>query len=666
MSSFFEHQAEARRNTRWLLVGMLASVLATGAGLYAVLLVTEYSVTRARPMFGYEPEVWHPRLFAMCVLGSALFVLVASAFRMLSLRGGGARVAEMLGGRLASGQPRDLLERRLLNVVDEMAIASGVPVPQVFVMEGEPGINAFAAGFSLDDAAIAVTRGALEKLTRAELQGVIAHEFSHVLNGDMRLNMRLMGAVFGILCIGLCGRGLMRLASNTSGLFRSKNKGGGYLFALGLGVFLVGWLGEFMGKLIKAAVSRQREFLADASAAQFTRDPSAVAAALKKIGGYSGGSRIAAPAADEASHLFFGDVYQRLFAHSWLATHPPLSERILRLDPAFRGEYAQVPEGVVDEPNESQRRLGAVGFAASHASQGSMARKVASQGAGEIAATFTRDITASTVAQHIGVPGRDALEESRRRIAALPEALRAAATSPFSACALVYGLWLIDSPELVPQQLARIEVSSGPQLRAEAQRLASLLATLQTEERLSLVELAAPALRQFSAEQRLRFARTIESLTRADRYTSIFEQVVGWMLSERLLGEPNARSRSRTRHRRLTAVRSELELLLSLLAHAGDSDGTGASVSFASAAQRLPGVQLQLLPASERLVSGLAPALNELRALSPELAQQLVDACAHSVLSDHRVSADETTLLRAVCDALRCPLPLFGDEVRSA
>jgi Zn-dependent protease with chaperone function len=656
MSSFFEHQAEARRNTRWLLVGMVASVLATGAGLYAVLLVAEYSVTRARPMFGYEPEVWHPRLFAMCVLGSALFVLVASAFRMLSLRGGGARVAEMLGGRLASGQPRDLLERRLLNVVDEMAIASGVPVPQVFVMEGEPGINAFAAGFSVDDAAIAVTRGALEKLTRAELQGVIAHEFSHVLNGDMRLNTRLMGAVFGILCIGLCGRGLMRLASNTSGLFRSKSKGGGYLFALGLGVFLVGWLGELMGKLIKAAVSRQREFLADASAAQFTRDPSAVAAALKKIGGHSGGSRIAAPAADEASHLFFGDVYQRLFAHSWLATHPPLTERITRLDPAFRGEFTQVPDGVVDEPNETQSTSGALGFAL----------QASASVVGAISAPPRTDITANAVAQHIGVPGGDALEESRRRIAALPAALRSAATNPFSACALVYGLWLVDSPELVPQQLARIEASSGAELRGEAQRLASLLSTLQIGERLSLIELAAPALRQFSAEQRLRFARTIESLMRADRYTSIFEQVVGWMLSERLLGEPNARSRSRVRHKRLTAVRAELELLLSLLAHAGDCDGTSASVSFASAAQRLPGVRLQLLPASERLVSGLAPTLNELRALSPELAQQLVDACAHGVLSDHRVSADETTLLRAVCDALRCPLPLFGDEARTA
>jgi uncharacterized tellurite resistance protein B-like protein len=207
--------------------------------------------------------------------------------------------------------------------------------------------------------------------------------------------------------------------------------------------------------------------------------------------------------------------------------------------------------------------------------------------------------------------------------------------------------------------LARIDASSGEALRTEAQRLAPLLQPLSAGARLSLIELAAPALRQLSRDQRLRFARTIDSLTLADQFTSVFEQVVGWMLSERLLGEADARSRSRIRHRRLTAVRSELELLLSLLAHAGDVDGRGAPLSFASAIERLPGVKLRLLPASPQLIRGLGPALHELRALSPELAQRIVDACAHAVLSDHRVSPDETALLRAVCDALRCPLPLL-------
>ena len=637
MAGFFEHQAEARRNTRWLLLGMLGAVLGTGLGLYCVVVALEQFHTSGQRVFGYELGWWQPRLLLACVIGTAVVVFVASAFRMLSLRGGGARVAERLGGRLVSGQPRDLLEKRLLNVVEEMGIASGVPVPQVFVLDSEQGINAFAAGFSLDDAAIAVTRGALEKLTRAELQGVIAHEYSHVLNGDMRLNTRLIGAVFGILCIGLCGRALMRAASRGRISTSRRNSGPGYLFAVGLGVFLVGWFGEMLGKLIKAAVSRQREFLADASAVQFTRDPSAVAGALKKIGGHGSGAAVEAPAAEEASHLFFGDLTQRLFAHSWFATHPPLTERIQRLEPSFQGEFVETASGIA-EPAEPLAWAAAPVRAAAQIGVGS-------------------------ILQHIGQPTRDALEESRRRLAQLPDALREAASNPFSACALVYGLWLTESPEQQRVQLGRIAACSGSELQTEAARWAGAVAALDLSARLSLVELAAPALRQLSAEQRLRFVRTIDALTLADQRRSLFEEVVGSMLSERMLGERDARARARVRHRRLGSVRSELELVISLLAHAGASDAAGAEQSFAAARARLPGVQLKLLAASEHLINGLGPALAELRALTPELAAQLVEACAHGILADRRVSADETALLRAVCDALRCPLPLFDGEI---
>jgi len=278
----------------------------------------------------------------------------------------------------------------------------------------------------------------------------------------------------------------------------------------------------------------------------------------------------------------------------------------------------------------------------------------------------TAQIGVGGIVQRIGQPTRDALEESRRRLAQLPAAVRGAASNPFSACALMYGLWLIESPELQRAQLGRIAACSGPELQVEAARWANAVGALDHGQRLSLVELAAPALRQLSAEQRLRFVRTIETLTLADRRRSIFEEVVGSMLSERLLGETDSRARARVRHRRLAGVRSELELLLSLLAHAGAVDAASAVHSFAAAQARLPGVELKLLEASEHLINGLGPALAELRALTPELAEQLVDACAHGVLADRRVSADETTLLRAVCDALRCPLPLFDGEMLGA
>src|SRR4051812_7989234 len=268
-------------------------------------------------------------LFLASTLGTLGIIGTGSFFKTLSLARGGRAVAELLDGRLGNPNSTDAQERKLLNIVEEMAIASGVPVPQVYVMDGEPGINAFAAGHSASDAAVSVTRGALTMLTRDELQGVIAHEFSHLLNGDMKLNLRLMGLIFGILCLTVIGRVLIR----TSG---KKNP----LPLLGLALIIIGWVGVLFGRLIQAAVSREREFLADASAVQFTRNPSGLAGALKKIGGLAEGSQLQTNRAEEASHFFFANgLKSRFFG---FATHPPLIERIKALDPSFDGKYPTV------------------------------------------------------------------------------------------------------------------------------------------------------------------------------------------------------------------------------------------------------------------------------------------------------------------------------------
>src|SRR5205085_4514261 len=271
----------------------------------------------------------HAKMFLATAVGILGIIGSGSFFKTLSLARGGRAVAELLDGRLVNPNSTDAHERKLLNVVEEMAIASGVPVPPVYVMDGEPGINAFAAGHSASDAAISVTHGAMTMLTRDELQGVIAHEFSHLLNGDMKLNLRLMGLVFGILCLTVIGRVLIR----TRG---SKNP----LPLVGLALIVVGWAGAFFGRLIQAAVSRQRELLADAAAAQFTRNPAGLAGALKKIGGLAYGSRIESPHAEEASHLFFADGV----GNSLFSTHPPLTERIRALDPSFDGKFPRVIE----------------------------------------------------------------------------------------------------------------------------------------------------------------------------------------------------------------------------------------------------------------------------------------------------------------------------------
>ncbi|HEX2677566.1 MAG TPA: M48 family metallopeptidase, partial [Polyangiales bacterium] len=647
MATFFEHQDRARRNTRWLIVLMILAVVAMGGSIYALFLVLErYLGTRQLARGLPAVHFAGPQLFLLCLLGTAVIVVIASGSRVLSLRGGGASVAEMLGGRLISGSPKDSLEKRLLNVVEEMAIASGVPVPQVFVLDGEQGINAFAAGYSPDDAAIACTRGCLEKLTREQLQGVIAHEFSHVLNGDMRLNIRLMGVVFGIVCIGLAGRFLMRVAGRSSMSYgsyssssrRGRDNGGGAtiaIFLFGLGVFLVGLVGELFGKLIKAAVSRQREFLADASAVQFTRNPHGIAGALQTIGGFSHGASMATPNAEEASHFFFGDIHKRLVSHSVFATHPPLAERIKRIDPSFQGEFPDVPDGIVEpeDPGAGPIKHQLAGFAwpavqtpgapaASGAPNSGMlggaAAAPGTSGAPSAASLYPAADGGGPVSSRpqavvtlVGVPGAPAIDEGRRLLGALPWKLRQAAQSPFSACAIVYALLLADDAQVRAVQRKKLDDVVGAELHQETLRMLHEVQTLARKDRLPLVTLLAPALRQLSRDQRATFTRMVQALIDADQAVSIFEYVVGETLRQRM-EDSDAAQRSRVRHRTLPAVQKELQVLLSLLAHAGDFDGSKAGIAFQAGAARLRGVALQLVPASPKLLSALGPALSEL------------------------------------------------------
>ena len=332
---FFERQDKARRNTKLLVFYFTVAVLLLIVAVYvAVALI--FTGVELKNSSGDTTFNWaQPELFFGTALGTLAVISLGSVFKTMALSRGGRAVAELLDGRLVNPNSTDIHERKLLNVVEEMAIASGVPVPQVYVMDDEAGINAFAAGHSASDAAISVTRGCMTMLTRDELQGVIAHEFSHLLNGDMRLNLRLMGLIFGILCLTVIGRILVQTRGK-------KNP----LPLLGLALIIIGWIGVLFGRLIQAAVSRQREFLADAAAVQFTRNPGGLAGALKKIGGLGAGSQLQAAHAEEASHFFFANGLKSSFFG--FATHPPLEERIRALDPAFDGKFPDAVTAVDD------------------------------------------------------------------------------------------------------------------------------------------------------------------------------------------------------------------------------------------------------------------------------------------------------------------------------
>ncbi|HMI94430.1 MAG TPA: M48 family metalloprotease, partial [Polyangiales bacterium] len=462
---------------------------------------------------------------------------------------------------------------------------------------------------------------------------------SHVLNGDMQLNLRLMAVVYGIVCIGLFGRLLLDLAAGRSFLRRRNPLA--IMGALGAGVVVIGFIGELCGKLIKAAVSRQREFLADASAVQFTRNPPGIAGALRKIGGHSLGARVEGSAAGEASHFFFGEIAAPSFLFpTMFATHPALGERIRRIDPSFRGAFPEVPAGIAEPAEPGIAEPVEPGIAAFSAA--------ASAHDGPFAAP-----RASTVAEHVGTADQSAIEQGARILHGIAPALREAASQPYTACALVYALLLGDDHGLRARQLEQLAAAVGPGLARETQRCARLLVRAQHRDRLPLIELLAPALRSLSAAQRATFNAAVNQLIAADQRMSIFEYVVIHTLEHALAPRRAARGRQRS----LTAVRAELELLLSLLAHAGAAHGAEAQAAFEAGAQRLPGVGSSLLPSSPLLLSALWPALDALRALPPPLRSQVVDACAHTSLANRAVSENEWTLLRAVCGTLECPLP---------
>ncbi|MBE2214883.1 MAG: M48 family metallopeptidase, partial [Opitutaceae bacterium] len=500
---FFQAQDRARGRTSLLVAYFAAAVV----GIIAVLYVVAFFVFHEAvsdlegPEFYTERwQFWDPKIFGAVALGTVAVIGLGSLFKTLALRAGGGAVAESLGGTRIAPHTTDLRERRLVNVVEEMAIASGVRVPAIYVLPDEQGINAFAAGWTPDDAAVAVTRGALETLSRDELQGVIAHEFSHILNGDMRLNIRLIGLLFGIMLLVVIGRSMlrsMRFAGRSSG----KGKGGhAGILLLGLAIMLVGLIGVFFGRLIQAAVSRQREFLADASAVQFTRNPAGITGALKKIGGSAFGSRLGSAHATESSHLFFANALVVAGAGPW-ATHPPLLARIRAIEPTFDGRFPAVQAGAAVDSE--------------HRTTSAPARPTAAQPP----PLRPEQFVAALVAGAEAAPTR-----AQGVLAAIPDVLRAAAHGPESAPALLLGLLAHALDEATAARERRIlEQALGAAGMIQALQFARSTASLGDETRLALVDLTLPAIRQLAPATVSALLAVIDEMIGADYRTSPFE-----------------------------------------------------------------------------------------------------------------------------------------------
>ncbi|MBA4136998.1 MAG: hypothetical protein C0518_06750 [Opitutus sp.] len=651
---FFEAQDRAKRRTNRLVVLFVFAVLGTIAASYlAACLILSFTPDNELRFSNEAPPtfVWDPQLFGILAAAVVTVVGLASLYKWSQMRHGGSAVAELVGGRRVDLRTTDLRERRLLNVVEEMAIASGVPVPAVYVLENEPGLNAFAAGLTTSDAVVAVTRGTLDKLTRDELQGVIAHEFSHILNGDMRLNVKLTAIVFGILVIGLIGRGILQ--SLGRGRIRGgggKNKGGGLalILAAGLAMMIIGYIGYFFGRLIQAAVSRQREFLADASAVQFTRNPTGISGALKKIGGYALGSTMLDRRAAEIGHFFFAQGFRSNFGGLW-ATHPPLPERIRAVEPRWDGQLFEPPE-LVDVEKESFSS--GAGFA-----PGAVTREVVPE---DPPAPPPRiPFQAAAVVAGIGALTEEHFRNAQALLGALPAAARDATRDAATAVPLVYAL-LSDSakPAALDRQFALIAQHSSDADASSARELHHSLATLDPAARLPLLQIALPALRQLDAAALDRFATTLDELVHADGSVTPFEFALQKMLLHQLAlaQKPNAAVHFHS----FAPLAGDLAIILSVLARAdGSGDAGRVTRAFAHGVAQLPLIagQLALQPAATCTLEQLDSALDRLTASSLPIKQRALTAAAHVVGADGTVTVEEGELYRAIAATLDCPAP---------
>jgi Zn-dependent protease with chaperone function len=515
----------------------------------------------------------------------------------------------MLGGFPVNPSTTNAGERRLLNVVEEMSLASGVPVPQVYVLE-EEAINAFAAGYGTADAAVGVTRGCIERLTRDELQGVIGHEFSHILNGDMRLNIRLMGLLNGILFLALLGGVLMRLALTSRPRSSNDKNGGSIVAALiagGLVLYIVGWIGVFFGKLIKAAVSRQREFLADASAVQYTRNPRGLAGALSKIASHS--SRLEHPKAQEASHMFFGNGMDE----AWLglfATHPPIQRRIAEIAPNF-------------DPQESSPTLPPVASA-----------KPSFSGDAQLAAATSM-------------------------LAGLPEFSRPAMREIHSACALVFALLLSEDESVRESQLAALEIDAA--LRKETGEMFARRSQLSSAQRISLVDLAIPVLRGLSPQQYGVFSGQVGQLIEADGQIHLFEYTLQKLLLRHLDAAFTKATPSRVQHKSLVPLLPDTGILLSAIANADDGESNALDAAFQAGVFRLgkSAVAFPLARQSSVNLKEFDRALEDLATASLAVKKTILTACSAAVVHDGVVNDTQFELLRAIADTVDCPVPPF-------
>jgi Zn-dependent protease with chaperone function len=643
--NFYDAQDDARRRTKLLvfyfalaLIGVVMAIY-TILGLYFMSQSVSY-VNSSGARVVEQGAFWDLERFATIAILTSGVIIAGNLFKSFQLSAGGEVVARDMGGRQVDPHTTDTDERKLMNVVEEMAIASGTPVPQVWVMDHEAGINAFAAGTEPGNAVIGVTRGCIQRLTRSELQGVIAHEFSHILNGDMKLNMRLIGWLFGIMMLSIIGRELLFHMQFVS-MRRSRDNNNGALIGLvaAIALLVVGAIGVFFARMIQAAISRQREYLADASAVQFTRDPAGIAGALKKIGGQEYGSTVKAGKAGEASHMFFAD--GGMFSYGF-ATHPPLDVRIKAIEADWNGEFkdSAIPE-VASARGGMQSDARMSGFAGGGAPQSNVRKEEWSQlGDSEL----TNVATGAAVLESLEAEWIDACHDREQ------------------AQALIFGLLFASDQKLRTKELSYLKKNMGKAAVELATHWYEKLHNEHSSQKIALIDLSIPTLRRLSQPEYERFIKVTRWLIASDGQVDIFEFMLQKVLETHLSAYFEGARSPRISYHKLSQLNSDLNVLVSTMAGVGASSRESLETAYQSAAADLEkhGVQLSgILPPEQCGLHLIEDVLEKLSESTPPMKRDALHACGLAVMSDGELASREAELLRAAADAMGATIPPF-------
>ena len=632
--NFFKAQDKARRHTSRLIflfaLAVVFLILLTNllfVGTFAYMAADE-----TESFFNAITNTYDRDVVIVISIGVSLLILLGSLYKIISLSKGGQAIAEMLGGQLVSQSTTDAEERKLLNIVEEMSIAAGMPVPQVYLLE-ESGINAFAAGQSHSNAVIGVTRGSLSQLSRDELQGVIAHEFSHILNGDMRLNLRLLGVLHGILLIGIIGEHILNSMRYRS---RGKKDNGGAILVIGIGLLVIGYAGTFFGKWIKASVSRQREYLADASAVQFTRNKDSIAGALKKIGGLEQGSILETPSASEYSHAYFANGVSSFF-ESMFATHPPLKDRIKKVDPGWNGRFIS-PKPIVEDITEPTE-------------------KKAASIAGLDVTTVAILSAAEQAINQIGTINEENIEYAHQLILNIPQILKTASQSAYSARTVIYTL-LIREQKNKTKAWELLKKHADPAMPALTKELLSESSTLDEKLILPLLELCITALRELSLNQYKQFKNTINQIITADETVDLNEWVLQRLVLHQLDLHFSLRKPIKEKYAYLGAVKNEAEVILSLIAYIEHKDDKVlAKNAFDLGKKEIGAFAFKIIPQEDLSLNKLNTPLDKLMHLTPLLKPRILKACAAIIMADGGSTRKGSELFRTISSNLDCPVP---------